>query len=295
MRRAPLPFPIDRLSEIPERPDDFRLLERIPLSIDQQWPMQLAPQVGDERPIVLLDTETTGGSPRNSSMIELGMVKVLYSPSAQRLTSIQDAISLFEDPGTPIPPFITELTGISDDMVQGHRLDQHLVAQWLEDDPLVVAHNAQFDRPFFEKHLPKLDDLTWGCSARNIKWSDLGFESRKLEYLLLRLGWFYDAHRATTDCFAMAWLFHHVPEAVAQLWENASEDTVIVRAFGAPYNVKDDLKGRGYRWQASGDKHWWKEIPDSKLAKEQAFLDELYHRGSKMARYDYMDARSRYK
>lgn len=152
MTRAPAPFPLERLADIPVRPADFRLLERIPLTREPQtWPLELSPVVGDEQPMVLLDTETTGLSADDESIIELGMVKVLYSPSAQRIVSIVDVISLYEDPGKPIPELITELTGITDEMVQGQHIDDSLVASWLSDDPLVVAHNAQFDRPFFEK------------------------------------------------------------------------------------------------------------------------------------------------
>jgi len=70
----------------------------------QSWPLELSPVVGDEQPMVLLDTETTGLSADDESIIELGMVKVLYSLSAKRIVSIIDVISLYEDPGKPIPP-----------------------------------------------------------------------------------------------------------------------------------------------------------------------------------------------
>lgn len=76
MTRAPAPFPIERLADIPERPEDFRLLERIPLTREpQSWPLELSPMVGDEQPMVLLDTETTGLSADDESIIELGMVQ----------------------------------------------------------------------------------------------------------------------------------------------------------------------------------------------------------------------------
>lgn len=248
MTRAPAPFPLERLADIPERPEDFRLLERIPLTREpQSWPLEFSPLVGDEQPMVLLDTETTGLSAEDESIIELGMVKVLYSPSAKRIVSIVDVISLYEDPGKPIPELITELTSITDEMVQGQHIDDALVASWLSDDPLVVAHNAQFDRPFFEKRFAALGHLSWACSASGIDWKALGFESRKLEYLLLRSGWFYEGHRAATDCLAMAWLFHLLPESVANLLSEADRRTVLVRAFGAPFDVKDYLKERGYR------------------------------------------------
>ena len=67
--------------------------------------------------MVLLDTETTGLSADDESIIELGMVKVLYSPSDKRIVSIVDVISLYDDPSKPIPELITELSGITDDMV----------------------------------------------------------------------------------------------------------------------------------------------------------------------------------
>ncbi|CUB06779.1 hypothetical protein [Marinomonas fungiae] len=72
MTRAPAPFPLERLADIPERPEDFRLLERIPLTREpQSWPLELSPVVGDEQPMVLLDTETTGLSADDESIIEL--------------------------------------------------------------------------------------------------------------------------------------------------------------------------------------------------------------------------------
>ena len=299
MTRAPAPFPLERLADIPERPEDFRLLERIPLTREpQSCPLELSPMVGDEQPMVLLDTETTGLSADDESIIELGMVKVLYSPSAKRIVSIVDVISLYEDPGKQIPELITELTGITDDMVQGQHIDDSLVASWLSDDPLVVAHNAQFDRPFFEKRFAALGHLSWACSASGIDWKALGFESRKLEYLLLRLGWFYEGHRAATDCLAMAWLFQLLPESVANLLSEADRRTVLVRAFGAPFDVKDYLKERGYRWHdgvKGANKHWWREISEDELPQEQTYLDDLYHRGSEHAHYDYKDARNRFK
>ena len=299
MSITPVPFPLERLTEISGRPKDFKLLERIPLTCElQSWPLQLSEPVGDERPMILLDTETTGLSAKDESIIELGMVKVLYSSLAENVVSIIDVISLYEYPGKPIPKIITELTGITDGMVQGHHIDSELVESWLSDDPLVVAHNARFDRLFFEKRFSALGDLSWACSASGIDWKALGFESRKLEYLLLRLGWFYEGHRATTDCLAMAWLFHLLPKSVVNLLSEADRKTVLIHAFGAPFEVKDYLKKRGYRWHngiKGANKHWWIEVAEDELLQEQTYLDDLYHQGSKHARYDYKDARNRFK
>lgn len=51
----------------------------------------------------------------------------------------------------------------------------------------------------------------------------------------------------TGICLAMAWFFYLLPESVANLLSEADRLTVLVRAFGAPFDVKDYLKERGYR------------------------------------------------
>ena len=293
-------FPLKCLTEISKQANDFRLFERIPFTgKDQKWPFNLSEPVGDELPMVILDTETTGLSVDNESIIEIGMIKMTYSPTAQKIVSIIDVISLYEYPGKPIPSLITKLTGITDETVRGHQMDDTLVCSWLSDDPLVIAHNAKFDRPFFEKRFMVLDCLRWGCSFSGIDWISLGFESRKLEYLLLQLGWFYEGHSAAIDGLATAWLFHLLPDTVSSLLLGMNNKTIIVRAFGAPFKVKDCLKGQGYRWHNGGsmdyNKHWYREIGENALLKEQTFLDDLYHQGSKRAHYDYTDARNRFK
>ena len=292
-------FPINRIQEVVSAPEDFRLLERVPLTkTNFRWPVELSEPVGDERPIVLLDVETTGLDPVEDEIIELGLVRATYSLSASSLTSVQQVTSLFEEPSLPIPPRIVEITGITDEMVAGKRIDDELVDEWLSDRPLIVAHNAGFDRPFFEKRFPQHADKPWACSLHGIDWSAANALGRKLEVLLLGLGWFYDAHRAATDCLAMAWLFHQDPAAFAQLLERARRKTVIVRAFGTPIEVKDDLKARGYRWYAGergGMKHWWCEVEEAELGAEQDFLEKLSPGARESAQYDYVDAFSRYK
>jgi hypothetical protein len=57
----------------------------------------------------------------------------------------------FEDPGSSIPPEITTITGITDEMVAGHRIDDHAVYDLLSRVVLVIAHHADFDRRFLEK------------------------------------------------------------------------------------------------------------------------------------------------
>ena len=289
----------ERLKRLIAQTDDFRLLERIPLTKPGLiLPCELDKATGDELSIVFLDTETTGLSAESDAIIELGLVRASFSPSAKKLVSIDRIISAYEDPGRPLSPFITELTGITDDMVRGKRIDEKTVADCLENVSLIVAHNASFDRPFFEKRFTGFDDMNWACSLEGIDWNRLGFSRRKLEDLSLKSGYFYEAHRATIDCLALAWLLHIHPDAMADLLEQANRKTVVVHAFGAPFEARDILKTRGYRWHdgtSGANRHWWKEIPESTLAEEKNFLDELYPNGSDRAGFEIRTAADRFK
>lgn len=303
---ATTPVPAERLQEVAREPQNFMLLERVPLTReDAVLPMQLNEPVGDEKEIVLLDTETTGLDPATDPLIELGLVKVTYSPSAGRLTAIERAASLLEDPGCEISPESFAVHGISHQDVAGkHIVDRELV-DWFASDPLVVAHNAGFDRKVVEERFGKggeiaqmVNQLPWGCTNREIDWRGLGFGGTKLEYLLFREGYFYAGHRAEIDCLAMAWLLYLRPEALQQLLESASKTTATLRAVGSPFAVKDVLKANGYQFYGENTgvgKHWWIEVPEEDLNAQMNFLNGLYPFAEEKWVVEYADARSRYK
>ena len=101
---------------------------------------------------VVFDLETTGFSPKNDKIIEIGAVKVQNG-------KIIDSFSEFVNPRRPIPYKITELTGISDDMVKYADSIDFVLPKFMEfiGDAAVVAHNASFDCSFIEKNCKDLD------------------------------------------------------------------------------------------------------------------------------------------
>ena len=101
---------------------------------------------------VVFDLETTGFSPKNDKIIEIGAVKVKNG-------KIIDSFSEFVNPRRPIPYKITELTGISDDMVRYADSIDFVLPKFMEfiGDAAVVAHNASFDCSFIEKNCKDLD------------------------------------------------------------------------------------------------------------------------------------------
>jgi hypothetical protein len=73
------------------------------------------------------------------------------------------------DPGFSISPGITKITGITDQMVAGHCIDDRAVDDLLDRVVLVIAHNADFDRRFPEKRFPVFATKHWACSRADIE------------------------------------------------------------------------------------------------------------------------------
>src|ERR1700680_2031746 len=71
---------------------------------------------------VILDVETTGLDQQKDEVIELGMVKFDYMPDG-RIVGMSDCFTSFNEPSSPIPTEISALTGITDEMVAGQRID----------------------------------------------------------------------------------------------------------------------------------------------------------------------------
>ena len=146
--------------------------------------------------------ETTGLDQRKDEVVELGMVKFDYLPDG-RIAGLRDVFSSFNEPSEPIPPEVTALTGITNEMVAGQRIDEVAVSSFADDAVIVIAHNASFDRKFAERYWPIFQRKAWGCSATEVEWRKHGFEGSRLGYLLNGAGFFHQAHRAVDDCHAL--------------------------------------------------------------------------------------------
>lgn len=217
----------------------------------------------DGRPLsrgVVVDTETTGTNSDKDAIIELGMVLFEFDPETGIAYEVLESFDQLEDPGFPIPPEAIAVHGITDAMVAGKRIDDAAVERLLEGVSLVVAHNSKFDRVFLEKRLPVFAKLPWGCSFAQVSWSEEGVGSAKLEYIAYKYGFFYDAHRADVDCFALLEVLQQkLPksgELVLKSILNAlNQKSYTVFATGSPFETKDTLKTRSYRWD--GEKKCW--------------------------------------
>jgi len=120
-----------------------------------------------------------------------------------------------------------------------------------------------------------------------VDWKKHGFAGVKLDYLLTSAGFFHGAHRATDDCMAVLELLARpLPgqstTAFATLLAHARKKSIRIWAQGTPFELKDVLKRRGYRWSDGSDgrlKSWYIDVDESKRDSELRYLkEEIYQR-----------------
>ncbi|WP_430441075.1 3'-5' exonuclease [Shinella sp.] len=233
---------------------------------------------------VIVDTETTGLNARKDEIIEIGIVAFSFDETGN-IGDVTGVYGGLRQPSVAIPADIMRLTGITDAMVAGQMIDIDQVRTLIESADLIIAHNAGFDRPFCETFSPVFAPKAWACSVSEIDWSTRGFEGTKLGYLIGQAGYFHDGHRAVDDCFALLEvLAQGGPEQgntpFAELFAASQRSRVRIFAEHSPFEMKDHLKARGYRWSDGSDgrpKSWWVEVADDMLDEELRYLRaEIY-------------------
>lgn len=286
---------VESMATVLDAHPDYRVLRRLQPRL--QWPAANGQGVCR---VIVLDTETTGLDQSRDKIMELALLRVDIDLATGLPVGSMQVYDGLEDPGMPIPQEVQEITGIDNAMVQGQRLDEERIAALLDGVDLVIAHNAGFDRPFAEARLSQFRHLAWACSFADIPWKTQGRRSAKLESLALEMGWFYDAHRAEMDCHALlAVLAVNLPllphTGLSHLMEQAHKPSYRLMATNAPFDAKDKLKARGYRWSAE-QKVWHTRVGDSKaLQAEFDWLKEhTYHQRAAVVQFEKLDALVRY-
>ena len=179
-----------------------------------------------ETTFAVLDLETSGGSPKSGAGItEIGVVKV-------RGGTVLGTFQSFIDPGHSLPPFITQLTGITDEMLVSAPFIDEVLPTLFEflgtaDETVLVAHNSPFDMSF----------LKAAALAHEYPWPDyLTVDTARLARAVLdrdevincklgTLATFFNAqtsptHRALDDAMATVDVLHGIIERLSghQVW-----------------------------------------------------------------------------
>jgi DNA polymerase-3 subunit epsilon len=265
----PLP-PLDEAAQQLAQSADYRVLRRIPPVERWEFPAPIGPVVRG----AVVDTETTGVGD-DDEPIELAVVPFDYDKVTGRVVAVHASQVMcgLREPNKPVPPEATRIHGLTQNDLLGKVIDPADVFAALGPASIVIAHSASFDRPMSEKVWPIFEQYAWACSCDEVDWKAEGFGSRGLEYLLFRQGWFYETHRALDDAMALLWLLtQKLPTGkpvLGALLESARKPQYVVKVRGSLFDERDELKRRGYRWEAM-TRTWWTTVNDARL--EHAWL-----------------------
>ncbi len=161
----------------------------------------------------VLDVETTGGSPATAALTEIAAAKFR---GGECLGEFQTLV----DPGRAVPPLISLLTGITDDMVEGAPPVSSVLPSFLEfvRDAVIVGHNVSFDLSFLGAALGESDRDPLGNAtidtlalARRLLRPDVPNCKLRTLAAALRLE-HRPSHRALDDVRATADLLHRLIE-----------------------------------------------------------------------------------
>ncbi len=252
---------------------------------------------------VALDTETTGLDAARDRVIEVAVLPFTFDRRTGEVVAVEAPYTALQDPGFPLSPEVTRITGLTDDDLRGQQIDVARVRALLAAASVVVAHNAGFDRPFVEALVAgapgPAGEPMWGCSLQQIDWSAKGMPSAGLEVLCVFHGFFTRNHRAGPDTAALLHLLALRDDDTGrpyldELLRAMRVRTGLVRAVGAPFEAKDALKQRRYRWDAAR-RVWQKEIPRDDWSAEQAWLADEVYRGRGRAEFEELRWQDRYR
>jgi DNA polymerase-3 subunit epsilon len=277
----PTPDELEALARTLEVSGDYRVIRRLKPRLPIAPPPGTPGRLG-----LVVDVETTGLDPRRHEIIELAMTPFSYGLDGT-VFAVGESYQRLRQPSDEIPSEITAITGITNEMVAGMAIDPAEVAHFAAPASLIIAHNASFDRRFLERFSEVFTTKPWACSLNEIDWGAEGFEGTKLAYLANAAGFFYDRHRAMHDCLAtIELLAAPLPRsgltALSRLLEAARKPTWRIWAEHSPFELKDVLKARGYRW--NGDpgpqpRAWYIDVPEAQRDPELHFLrTEIYRR-----------------
>lgn len=176
-----------------------------------------------DKSMAIVDVETTGMSARYHRVIEIAIIRIEQN-------KIVDTFTSCINPETPIPSFITHLTGISNSDVENAPVFgkvKHKIKKLLK-DATFVAHNVWFDYSFIQNEFMRLSvpfESKRCCTVRLSRRLYPQHKSHSLAKLIERFGFEYQSrHRAYDDALVL-WQFlkkikKEIPaQTVKETWE----------------------------------------------------------------------------
>lgn len=155
----------------------------------------------------VLDLETTGLSPRNNEIIEIGILKI-------KNNKIVDSYNSLVKPNKPITPGVTKINHITNAMVESSPSFNEIKEDVITfiGDNVIVAHNATFDLNFLVNSLKSSIQNRYLDTLQLSRKYYPDLPNHKLETLVSELNLIQNSHRALDDCRSTYELFEKIKE-----------------------------------------------------------------------------------
>ncbi len=242
---------------------------------------------------LMVDTETTGPDASADQAIQLAMVPFCYHPATGEVVEVGPAGIFYEEPTRPISAESHAVHGITADRVKGQHFALSDIAMAFGPSQLVLAHNAAFDATILYRRFGSLvTSSPWGCTYTDVAWKKRGYTGASLGALLQdHTQHHFTGHDAADDCYAalhvLATPFADGTYPLQQILQRIKDPRVTLFAVGAPFEVKDALAKRGYKWNdpgkggalhPTGPKAWCIDLDASAVDSERAWLNDAVYR-----------------
>ena len=243
--------------------------------------VELPPLTAHQRLAVVCDVETTGLDHATDEVIEIAARKIVFDKDTGEIEAIGPAFEGLQQPSKPLSPFVSKLTGLTDERLQGQSIFWQAFDLFISDAAVIIAHNCAFDRPFIEKASAVAGLKIWACSDFHLDWRD-AHPSASQPFLALFHGFFYESHRALIDVDALIKLLgtpasdEDPSTYLYKLLQNAKIPACRIYATDSKFETKDVLRSRRYRWDNDA-RVWSKLVRGDRREEEETFLaNEVY-------------------
>lgn len=212
--------------------------------------------------VLVVDTETTGLSPADSQVIEVGAI-LFNVPNKAVVTQLSFVLPCLFNPAEKV----NHLSPVVTSLGPGPETALSLFQQLVHASDAIIAHNVDFDKQWFgigplpEIHKP------WICTMSDVRWpKELGLKNRpSVTALALAHGVpVWAAHRALTDCIYIAQVFERCQD-LENLLTSAQEPKSLYQAL-VSYDERHLAKDAGFAWNTDGSKTWTRKLTQSEVA-----------------------------
>ncbi|QIG69804.1 putative DNA polymerase III epsilon subunit protein [Rhizobium phage RHph_I46] len=232
-----------------------------------------------------VDFETTGLDTENAEVTQFGWVRFQFD-DAYKITKIVRTGLKHNVPNGDVEETAARLTGLTKARLIeiGETLEQSDFDDAFDGVEFALAHNAKFDRRYVDRFY-NAEPLVWGCTNADLNIRDrYMIPSNSLGILMAYMkDWFFGHHDALED----AWAGVHLADMFfEELVKKIFTPSYNVFAYDSPFESKDALKYRGYKWKNEG-KVWWIPGKNEEEAKiEMEWLDQYCHGKQEMIAVD---------